>query len=39
MDISSIDQVQNNLYHGFILFFLVTTLVVAYFHSHFKKRK
>ena len=34
---STIEQVQTNLFHGFVLFFLVATLVVAYFAYKFKK--
>lgn len=33
------NQLQNNLFHGIILFILVTTLIVAFFHSHFRSKR
>lgn len=30
-------QVQTNLFYGFILFFMMTALIVGYFNSKFKK--
>lgn len=34
---TSANQIQENIYHGFILFFIVATLIVAYFAYKFKK--
>lgn len=34
---STIEQVQSNIFHGFILFYLTAILIVAYFAYKFKK--